>query len=966
MVGNAELDNLDNRLSVPSQQAHDDDRRPGAAQLAPKNRTRNLVDVGSTDNNVLDKEPPASTIDLARQMGHQLEVPDVSLVSSTSDDQNDDGDNQQPPDRYQVFVDENETDGLPALDNQVQVDYEARARQLLETYSVTGALDLKRSNRVIIKRTRPKTKQTRDDDANPAASVDTMSANSALDSGAGVLAALMALNHMQQGQDIGLTTVSPAASGSTTPSSAVSPVSSDDEGDNEERHKAIFIARYRRKKAARQALHSTGTVIADAGRYIASSATTLADRPFRKSNSSTTLSSLHRDGSGEADVTTPPSKRSLLPRSRSSATLTRDHHSTPTSPIAKSFSSSSLQRFFHSSNRASSPSPPSSPGLLRPRPHSPSPDRGTSKTVKRLAGQLGLEIDSNRTEATQSDAISINNLASVAEPVLNQLAPRAKAGSQLLRYKASSANASRQSLDSHRSNEDSPVVAHSWRSVNSVASSPSLAPIIVDKGDSQVTTPAGLRPTLVKSESQIEAAEADEDPQSLPLTMPSRRKKAQGLRLQLNSRSASPTLRSASSLSPPLSRNMSPFRLESPRKDYFGQKTDVYSEEENQAWEREKRRMRQAQERKLRHQVHITRHVAAVLSRQDFILKLGRALMMFGAPTHRLEAQLQATAKVLDLQMQCIYLPNALLISFGDDMTHTSELRVMKQAQGLDLDKIRDTFKIYNKVVRDKVGVDEASSQLDQLFTAPPKYRLWQHLVIGGVASAAIMPSAFYGSFVDCLAAMPLGALLVLVQVVASRNDLYSSLFEIVIACINAILAGALARSRILCFSSIASGSVVLILPGFIVLSGSLVIRLSRLTDTFIKGAYDFTCSALRVDAPWYRATIPQWYYFLTIPLFLLMLALRNGQALYHRETAFVIMLVGIFVQLPSGLANGGLLRFASDSSGGWSQAYTTAFSAAQSLVEVAVGLTVGLFVATALANLVGGGRRRGAHLSSL
>jgi uncharacterized membrane protein YjjP (DUF1212 family) len=40
--------------------------------------------------------------------------------------------------------------------------------------------------------------------------------------------------------------------------------------------------------------------------------------------------------------------------------------------------------------------------------------------------------------------------------------------------------------------------------------------------------------------------------------------------------------------------------------------------------------------------------------------------------------------------------------------------------------------------------------------------------------------AAFYGSFIDCLVSIPLGMLLVLVQVVVSRNDLYSSLFECV------------------------------------------------------------------------------------------------------------------------------------------------------------------------------------------
>lgn len=65
----------------------------------------------------------------------------------------------------------------------------------------------------------------------------------------------------------------------------------------------------------------------------------------------------------------------------------------------------------------------------------------------------------------------------------------------------------------------------------------------------------------------------------------------------------------------------------------------------------------------------------------------------------------------------------------------------------------------------------------------------------------------------DCLISIPLGMLLVLVQVAVSKNDLYSSLFEIVIATINSFLAAALASSGKFCFAAVASGSVVLILP---------------------------------------------------------------------------------------------------------------------------------------------------------
>lgn len=72
---------------------------------------------------------------------------------------------------------------------------------------------------------------------------------------------------------------------------------------------------------------------------------------------------------------------------------------------------------------------------------------------------------------------------------------------------------------------------------------------------------------------------------------------------------------------------------------------------------------------------------------------------------------------------------------------------------------------------------------------------------------------------------------------------------------------------------------------------------------------------------------------------------------LYARAThtsAFIVMIAGTFVQLPSGLANGGLLRYASDASSGDRQAFSTGIATAQSIVQVVIGTTVGLFCAAA------------------
>ncbi|KWU42917.1 DUF1212-domain-containing protein [Rhodotorula sp. JG-1b] len=446
-------------------------------------------------------------------------------------------------------------------------------------------------------------------------------------------------------------------------------------------------------------------------------------------------------------------------------------------------------------------------------------------------------------------------------------------------------------------------------------------------------------------------------------------------------------------------------------------------------------------------------------------------MFRFGAPSHRLEAQIQATARVLEMpHCAAMYIPSCLLINFGDPATATSDIRFLKQATGLDIGRLKSTYWIYNKVIRDKMGVTEGSKKLDELMLVTPVKRvLLKNVIVGGFAGAFIMPSAFYGSFIDCLVAVPLGGLLVIVQYMLAKNDLYSSLFEIVIACINALIAGALSYTNHFCFYSVAAGSIVLILPGFIFLCGALelanrclvsgAVRLTygTLYSLFLgfglsigaeiytragresaPGGDDYTCAYLRDGAPWYRARIPPWFYFLTVPCYLICMAVKNGQPLLRRdslamvaigsagfaanyfsakafvnssalvsfigsfvvgvlgnlwarmtrESAFVVMIVGIFIQLPSGelpqhcisllrpeltdthahahagLANGGLLRFASDSTS--NNSFSTAIDAAAGLIQVAVGLTVGLYLAAASMNLVSRrGRGRGAHLST-
>lgn len=82
------------------------------------------------------------------------------------------------------------------------------------------------------------------------------------------------------------------------------------------------------------------------------------------------------------------------------------------------------------------------------------------------------------------------------------------------------------------------------------------------------------------------------------------------------------------------------------------------------------------------------------------------------------------------------------------------------------------------QVIHDDISVKDASRELDGLMRKKPQYRGWMVLFIGGMASASICSVSFNGSFIDSLIAFPLGALLVGIQLLSVRNELYSNVFE--------------------------------------------------------------------------------------------------------------------------------------------------------------------------------------------
>lgn len=168
-----------------------------------------------------------------------------------------------------------------------------------------------------------------------------------------------------------------------------------------------------------------------------------------------------------------------------------------------------------------------------------------------------------------------------------------------------------------------------------------------------------------------------------------------------------------------------------------------------------------------------------MLHRQTFILRLAKALMIFGAPSHRIESQLKATAIVLEVEAEFVHMPSIVIVSFGDIDTKTSQTHFVKVNSGLQLGRLHTVHKIYRKVVHDELGVEEATVELNGLMKAKPIYGMWTSIALASLCTGLICPLAFGGSILDMAVSAGEGAILGYLQMgPASKNSLFSNVFE--------------------------------------------------------------------------------------------------------------------------------------------------------------------------------------------
>jgi uncharacterized membrane protein YjjP (DUF1212 family) len=281
-----------------------------------------------------------------------------------------------------------------------------------------------------------------------------------------------------------------------------------------------------------------------------------------------------------------------------------------------------------------------------------------------------------------------------------------------------------------------------------------------------------------------------------------------------------------------------------------------------------------------------------VKQREIYLLKVCRGLMLYGAPTHRLEEYMAATAELLDLNQQSFYIPGLMLVSFNDAQWISINVHIVRCSQSLNLAKLYDVHKVYKDVIHSRTSIQEASTRLDEIFEAGELYGSWLRVLVYGLASMCIGPVSYSARPIDLPMIFLLGCLLGLSELIlAHHSELYAHIFEIVCTIIISFLARALGsihlpNSRNFCFSALCQASLVMILPGFIVTNSALELRSKNfvagsvrmvygiiftlfiafgiIIGTMIYGAIDSSgTSVTSCTSPW-----PFWWQVTFVPMF--------------------------------------------------------------------------------------------------
>ncbi|KAG0086029.1 hypothetical protein BGZ92_008460 [Podila epicladia] len=209
----------------------------------------------------------------------------------------------------------------------------------------------------------------------------------------------------------------------------------------------------------------------------------------------------------------------------------------------------------------------------------------------------------------------------------------------------------------------------------------------------------------------------------------------------------------------------------------------------------------------------IHRDIADILSRQSFLITIAKALILYGAPTHRIEETCALLARKMEVDASFALLPGLMTISFSDPETHTSDTRHLRCTQGMDMYKLSKVYTIALDVLHGG-GIERANKELEKVTVEEGYYPVWVTVLAWTTSAAFVAPLAFHGSWLDTALAGLCGLIVGLLGVLAAKLPVYGNVFEVTSSIVVGFIAKAFADR--VCFSAVTLAGVVILLPGLL------------------------------------------------------------------------------------------------------------------------------------------------------
>ena len=241
----------------------------------------------------------------------------------------------------------------------------------------------------------------------------------------------------------------------------------------------------------------------------------------------------------------------------------------------------------------------------------------------------------------------------------------------------------------------------------------------------------------------------------------------------------------------------------------------------------------------------VINEVSDILARRKYLTKLCGALMKYGAPTHRLEEYLAASARSLAIDADFLFIPGAMVCTFIDHSIYANNVEIVRRTTGLDFGRLKDVFDVYKCVIHKKFTAQEGIQEIDNVQNRPAQHNQYFRILMFGLACVVVGPFSFNTRPIDFGPIFAMSSILGFLQLkIVPRSEQFSNVFEVFSCVMIAFVSRALGSitnssgDYIFCFSGMAQSSIAMILPGFMVLNSALELQSKNVVSGSVRMVY--------------------------------------------------------------------------------------------------------------------------------